>query len=184
LINEMIYRYGEHSWHPALRKAYQEMKERAEKIAAQRKGKVPALVASGQSKWEQVFGETDDDEAGEPVWNLTGLNMTVDFRTFPGRRDLDAPMLIYFQREEEHSPPKHWYAQNNYWIPTLSDLDRIAAVFGLHRIKGDSSMSKCIWTRPDGALVASQDVGFFEICTPLYLARGDSSELKQYLRQR
>jgi hypothetical protein len=36
-INEMIYRYGEHSWHPALRNAYQEMKKRADEMAAHRK---------------------------------------------------------------------------------------------------------------------------------------------------
>jgi hypothetical protein len=137
-IEEMAYRYGENSWHPGLRNAYQKMKEGADELAALEKdpwawtrkpgmffwyivgvlliaywiwnpnrlrpavapplpettfkelGKVPSLVTSGQSDWEKVFGETENDEAENPVWELTGLNMAVDFRTIPGRGDVDA----------------------------------------------------------------------------------------------
>jgi hypothetical protein len=58
-INEMIYRYGEHSWHPALRNAYQEMKKRADEIAAHRKdpwawARAPGRTQSALSEKSRV----------------------------------------------------------------------------------------------------------------------------------
>jgi hypothetical protein len=151
--------------------------------------RVAALISSPQSEWEQVLGKTEDDPDFDPEtylpcdsWDLPGRYMTVDFRTIPGRGDLDAPVIINFRRLEDHSTPEHWYAKNNYWVPTLSDLDRIATIFGLHRIMGDNPTSKCIWSRADGALIAIRDRRDFAIYTWLYLA--ESSEFKQYLRQR